>query len=56
MESYALYCIAAKYHKKALTMLTVSDSFLGEAPLSAEQRQENLLDMIEAAVEVASAY
>ena len=56
MESYALYCIAAKLHKKALTLLTVSDSFLGEAPMSSEQRQKNLLDMIEMAVEVASAY
>lgn len=56
MESYALYCIAAKLHKKALTLLTVSDSFLGEAPMSAEQRQKNLIDMIEMAVEVASAY
>ncbi len=56
MESYALYCIAAKYHKKALTLLTVSDSFLGEEPMSAEQRQKTLIDMIEMAVEVASAY
>ena len=56
MESYALYCIAAKLHKKALTLLTVSDSFLGEAPLTADQRQKNLVDMIETALGVASSY
>ena len=56
MESYALYCIAAKYHKKALTILTVSDSFLGAEMLTAEERQKNLTDMIETALGVASKF
>lgn len=56
MESYALYCIAAKYHKKALTILTVSDSFLGSEAMTSEERQKNLLDMIETAIGVADRF
>lgn len=50
MESYALYANAATLGKKALCVLTVSNSFLGGAEMSAEQRQTGLVDMVEVAL------
>ncbi|MDO5330827.1 MAG: purine-nucleoside phosphorylase [Bacillota bacterium] len=56
MESYALYCNAAKLHKQALTILTVSDSFVIEGILTPEERQEGLRNMIEVAIKTAERF
>ena len=39
METAALYTIAAKFRKRALTLLTVSDSIVTHEATSAEERQ-----------------
>ncbi len=52
MEAAALYLNAARAHKKALCMLTISDHiYTGEA-LSAEERQNSFRDMMEVALEL----
>ena len=56
MESYALYINAAYLRKRALTMLTVTDNFVKEGKLTAEERQVGLRNMIEAAVATAEKY
>lgn len=56
MESYALYINAAYLNKRALTMLTVTDNFVKEGRLSAEERQNGLYKMVEAAVLTAEKY
>ena len=53
MESYALYCTAAKLKKEALTILTVSDSFVCKEITTAEERENTLLQMMEIALEIA---
>ncbi len=53
MESYALYSTAAYLHKKALCILTVSDSFITHEETTPEQRQTSFKDMMEIALEVA---
>lgn len=54
MESAALYCNAARAGKKALTICTVSDSFIyPEENASAEERQNSFTDMMEIALEIA---
>ena len=44
MESYALYCNAAYLHKKALTILTVSDSFTSHKETTAEESKQLIQD------------
>ena len=56
MEAFSLYCNAAKLKKKALCLLTVSDSFLIKEELTPEQRQNGLLRMIEIGVEAAEKF
>lgn len=56
MESYALYCNAAKLRKKALCLLTVSDSFIKEGILTPEERKSGLINMIEIAIATAEKY
>ena len=56
MESYALYINAAYLKKRALTMLTVTDHFVKEGKLTAEERQVGLRNMIEAAIATAEKY
>lgn len=56
MESYALYVNAVTLHKKALCILTVSDSFLGAPAMSAEERQKGLVDMVEVAIGAAERF
>ncbi len=52
MEAAALYLNAARAHKKALCMLTISDHiYTGEA-LSAEERQNSFREMMEVALEL----
>ena len=53
MESYALYSTAAYLHKKALCILTVSDSFITHEETTPQQRQISFKDMMEIALEVA---
>ncbi|NLB49121.1 MAG: purine-nucleoside phosphorylase, partial [Erysipelotrichia bacterium] len=53
MESYALYSTAAKLNKKALCILTVSDSFIFQDELTSEERMSGLSRMIEIAIETA---
>ena len=57
MESYALYVNAARLHKKALCLLTVTDSFIDHSKkLTAEERALGLGRMIELAISVAERY
>ena len=56
MEAFSLYCNAAKLKKKALCLLTVSDSFLIKEELTPEQRQNGLLRMIEIGIEAAEKF
>lgn len=53
METYALYSIAASLHKKALTILTISDSFIVSEETTAEQREKSFTDMMKIALEIA---
>ncbi|QTE22839.1 purine-nucleoside phosphorylase [Polaribacter cellanae] len=53
MEAAALYSIAAKYNKKALAILTVSDHLLKEQAISAEDRLNSFKEMISLALELA---
>jgi purine-nucleoside phosphorylase len=52
MESYALFAIAARLNKKALTILTVSDSFTSHKETTAEERQNSFTQMMEIALEL----
>ena len=57
MESYALYCNAAKLHKRALCLLTVTDSFINkDKKATSEERAHGLSKMISVAIETAEAY
>ena len=53
MESAALYTLAAKFGRRALSVLTVSDHILTGEATSAEERQTTFNDMIEVALETA---
>ncbi|WP_062356650.1 purine-nucleoside phosphorylase [Bacillus kwashiorkori] len=53
MESAALYTLAAKFGRKALSILTVSDHLLTGEETTAEERQTTFNDMIEVALEAA---
>lgn len=54
MESVALYCNAARLGKNALTICTVSDSFIyPEEDTTAEERQNSFTKMMEIALEIA---
>lgn len=53
METAGLYWVAAKNHKKALSLLTISDHlYTGEA-MTSEERQESFADMMQVALETA---
>ena len=53
MESYALYCEAARAGVKALGIFTVSDSIVTGEATTAEERQNNFTDMMKVALETA---
>jgi len=53
METAALYTLAAKFGRKALSILTVSDHILTGEETTAEERQTTFNDMIEVALEAA---
>jgi len=57
MESYALYCNAAKLGKKALCLLTVTDSFVRrEDKATPEERACGLKQMVELAIATAERF
>ena len=53
METAGLYWTAAGCHKKALSILTISDHLFTGESLSAAERQESFRDMMEVALETA---
>lgn len=53
MESAALYTLAAKFGRQALSILTVSDHLLTGEVTSSEERQLTFNDMIEVALDAA---
>lgn len=53
MESYALYCNAARAGVKALGIFTVSDSMVTHEEMSAEEREIGFTNMMTVALEVA---
>lgn len=53
MEAAALYMNAARAGKKALCLLTISDSPTSGEALSAEERQNSFTDMMKLALEIA---
>lgn len=53
MESSALYTLAAKYDRQALSILTVSDHILTGEETSSEERQTSFNEMMEIALETA---
>lgn len=54
METTALYTLAAKFGRKALSVLTVSDHILTGEETTSEERQLTFNDMIEVALEAAA--
>ena len=55
MESAALFTLAAKFGRQALSVLTVSDHILTGEATSSEERQTTFLDMMKVALEAAIA-
>ena len=53
MESAALYMNAARAHKKALSIMTISDHLVTGESLSADERQNSFTQMMEIALAVA---
>lgn len=53
MESYALFATAAYLNKRALTLLTVSDSLVADEDTTAEEREKTFTAMMEIALEIA---
>lgn len=53
MESYALFATAAYFNKKAITLLTVSDSLVSDEITTAEEREKTFTTMMEIALEIA---
>ena len=53
MESFALYCTAARAGKEALAIFTVSDSIVTGEEMSAEARQIAFTNMMKVALETA---
>ncbi len=56
MESYALYCNAARLGRKALAMFTCSDSNVSRAEMSAAERQTALDRMFDVALSLACSW
>jgi purine-nucleoside phosphorylase len=53
MESAALYTLAAKFGRQALSVLTVSDHILTGEETTSEERQTTFNEMMEIALEAA---
>ena len=56
METAALYMLAARLHRQALGMFTISDHLYRQESLSPEERQNSFHEMMETALETAAAY
>ena len=54
MESYALYCNAARAGVNALAIFTVSDSMVSKEEMSAEERQNGFTNMMKVALGAAA--
>ncbi len=52
MESFALLLVAKSLKKSALAIATISDSLVSDETSSAEDRQQNFMDMVKIALEV----
>lgn len=50
METAGIYTIAAKHNVRALSILTISDSFITKESLSSEDRESSFVKMIEIAL------
>lgn len=55
MEAAELYTLAARYGRRALAVLTMSDHLLSQESLSADQRESSFGDMVEIALTAAFA-
>ncbi len=55
MEAAELYTLAARYGRRALAVLTISDHLLTEEALPAEDRERSFGQMVEIALEAATA-
>jgi purine-nucleoside phosphorylase len=53
METAELYTLAAKYHREALALLTISDSLISHEITTSEERQTAFTRMMEVALETA---
>lgn len=53
MESAALYTLAAKYGRQALSILTISDHLITGEVTTSEERQTTFLDMMKIALDTA---
>ena len=53
MESSALYTLAARFGKKALSLLTVSDNILTGEQLDSREREQSFEDMLQIALKLA---
>ena len=57
MESFALYCNAAKFHKKALCILTVTDLFTDRSKkATSQERAHSLTQMIQIGIDTAEKF
>lgn len=55
MEAAELYTLAARYQRRALAVLTVSDHLITHEALPSDQREKSFSDMVEIALEAAFA-
>jgi purine-nucleoside phosphorylase len=53
MEAAELYILAARYQRRALAVLTVSDHLITGEALASQDRQSSFGDMVEIALEAA---
>ena len=53
MEAAELYNLAARYNRRALAILTVSDHLTTGEALPSSQRENSFADMVEIALEAA---
>lgn len=53
METYALYINAARFRRKALSIMSVSDSFIYDEIMTPEERETGLHTIVEIALETA---
>lgn len=52
METAALYTVAARFHVKALSLLTISDSLVTHETTTSDERAQTFKEMIEIALEI----